>query len=456
MLSVVIPILNEADTIADVVRFARRNPLVDEVLVIDDGSTDESASLALAAGAQVFTSSMLGKGVSMHDGLMLARNDYVAFLDGDLRGLDETLLDQLYAALQDGADFVKARFGRSGGRVTELTAKPLLKAFFPELSSFQQPLGGIVAGRRDFLLGLDIEDGYGVDIGLLIDAHLAGARIVEVDVGQIEHDPQPLANLARMATEVSRVIFDRAEQAGRYDIATLRAAAEEERQLSAEIEQLAARVRLSSKLALFDMDGTLLEGRFALELARATGREAALLRHLDQPEADAATRSSAIAAVFKDVPQSEFIRVAKTMPLRSGAAQTLIELKKRGYTVGVVSDSYFIAAEVVRRRVFAHFGLGHIMQFEQRQATGQLRINPFFQASHGCQLHPVCKRNVLSHLENIAGQRFEQVLVVGDGDNDLCLLRAAHSGFAIGERSPALRAAAKAHLSDLPALLDLC
>ena len=116
------------------------------------------------------------------------------------------------------ADFVKARFGRGGGRVTELTAKPMLKVFFPELSHYAQPLGGIIAARRSLLQSLEFENGYGVDIGLLLDAHRAGARVVEVDIGSLEHDSQPLLDLTAMANEVSRVIYSRAREAGRLHV----------------------------------------------------------------------------------------------------------------------------------------------------------------------------------------------------------------------------------------------
>jgi hypothetical protein len=81
---------------------------------------------------------------------------------------------------------VKARFGRGGGRVTELTARPMLQVFFPELARFSQPLGGLVAARASLLKALGFEEGYGVDVGLLIDAHRAGARLVEVDIGSLD------------------------------------------------------------------------------------------------------------------------------------------------------------------------------------------------------------------------------------------------------------------------------
>src|SRR3989442_13211018 len=127
LISVIIPVLNEAPTIASVVAFARQNPRVGEVLVVDDGSIDGTPELARAAGARVVTSTMLGKGGSMEDGVRLVRNDLLLYLDGDLRGLADDLIDRLAAPILSGeADFVKARFTRSAGRVTLLTARPLL------------------------------------------------------------------------------------------------------------------------------------------------------------------------------------------------------------------------------------------------------------------------------------------------------------------------------------------
>lgn len=135
--SVVIPALNEAARIADVVRYALSDPATAEVIVIDDSSIDDTAALARRAGAHVMTSTMLGKGASMHDGLRAAQCDIVAYLDGDLAGLRPNIVTDLCRPLLRGeADFVKARFGRGGGRVTELTAKPMLKVFFPEIAHF--------------------------------------------------------------------------------------------------------------------------------------------------------------------------------------------------------------------------------------------------------------------------------------------------------------------------------
>ena len=149
MVSVIIPVLNESPTVAAVVALARRAPGVSEVIVVDDGSIDGTPELAAEAGARVVTSTLLGKGASMEDGAWAAQNEIVLFLDGDLSGLAEDLVERMTAPMLAGkADFVKARFTRSAGRVTMLTARPLLLTFFPELAHFEQPLAGIIAARR--------------------------------------------------------------------------------------------------------------------------------------------------------------------------------------------------------------------------------------------------------------------------------------------------------------------
>src|SRR5688572_6991624 len=168
MLTVIIPVLNESATITSVVLYALSSPLVDEVIVVDDGSIDGTPELATLAGARVITSTMMGKGASMEDGTREARNEVILFLDADLTGLHESAIERMAEPLlNDEADFVKARFKRAAGRVTMLTARPLLRTYFPELSYFAQPLSGIMAARKSLLDQLSFENDYGVDIGLL-------------------------------------------------------------------------------------------------------------------------------------------------------------------------------------------------------------------------------------------------------------------------------------------------
>lgn len=135
--SVIIPALNEEKAIASVINYALSDPATGEVIVVDDSSIDQTAEIARAAGAVVITSSMLGKGISMRDGIAVARYEFVVFLDGDLSGLQPNIISDMVGPLRNNqADFVKAKFGRGGGRVTELTAKPMLKVFFPSLRIF--------------------------------------------------------------------------------------------------------------------------------------------------------------------------------------------------------------------------------------------------------------------------------------------------------------------------------
>lgn len=453
MLTVAIPALNEAANIGAVVRFAKSHPSVQEVIVVDDGSIDDTVRLAEAAGATVITSTLLGKGPSMRDALNITKTPLILYLDGDMRKLDTVLIDRMLAPFERGADFVKACFSRASGRVTELTARPLLRTFFPELSRYGQPLGGIIAARTELLRRFTFEDDFGVDIGLLIDAHFFGAVIAEVDVGMVEHDSKPLASLGRMAVEVSRAILRRAELVGRLQTDKMSETMEYERQLGAALDVIAPCIEPGGKLALFDMDGTLLQGRFIQALAKQVGFEAELAGLLDNHAIDASTRSASIAALLKGVPQQTFVDVAKAIPLHEGAAEAVVELRRLGYRVGLVSDSYFIAADIVRKRVFADFAVGHVLSFVNGEASGELRVNELFQHPGGCQQHAVCKRNVLSHLEDFAGEAFSHTLMVGDGENDICLIQAVHDGFAFRAKSPRLQAVGRAvaDLREIPA-----
>jgi glucosyl-3-phosphoglycerate synthase len=447
--TVVIPVLNESRTIAEVVRFALSNRLVGEVLVIDDGSIDGTPELAEQAGARVVTSSLLGKGESMEEGWQVARHDVVVYLDGDLTGLRNGLIRALVAPLfANEADFVKAKFTRTAGRVTVLTAKPLLKTYFPELVEFSQPLGGIIASRRGLLSRLRFENDYGVDIGLLIDAARERARIVEVDIGELRHDSQSLEALGEMATQVTRTIIERAAEWGRLRLSFIQKTRERERQARARHGLALKRLPQVERLALVDMDGTMLNGRFVIELARATGRLEELNPLLDNYTFTSLQRTRRIAALFAGVPERVFEQVARAIPLMPGAVETVVGLRKAGYRVAIVTDSYHTAAETVRRRVFADFAVAHLMKFRREKATGRLTLAPAMQQPAVCREHKLCKLNVLHHLCAELKISPEQVLAVGDNENDVCVLRGAGNSVAFQPKRPAVRDAARHVLED--------
>ncbi len=195
--------------------------LVDEVLVIDDGSDDSTAAIARGAGARVVTTPGLGKGGAMWTGVLEAGGDLIAFCDADVTDFSASFVVGLIGPLlvdQDVA-FVKAFYDRpyrdlpgQGGRVTELVAKPLVRRLFPHLATVHQPLAGECASRREVLERLPFVEGYGVDLGLVIDVveSFGTGALAQVDLGHREHRNRPLEELAPQAEAVLATALARA------------------------------------------------------------------------------------------------------------------------------------------------------------------------------------------------------------------------------------------------------
>jgi glycosyltransferase involved in cell wall biosynthesis len=213
---VIIPAYNEEKTVANVVKVVKSLNYIREVIVVDDGSTDQTAKLAVKAGATVISHlKNRGKGAAIKTGFNNSKGDIVVFLDADLHNLTRSQVDNIIKPIMSGeADITKTKFKREAGRVTELTAKPLLNFFFPEIK-FDQPLSGQFAAKRSFLNKIKLEDDYGVDVGIVLDADVMGMKVKEVDIGKIDHVLSSLTELNIVATEVVRTIVDRATSYGR-------------------------------------------------------------------------------------------------------------------------------------------------------------------------------------------------------------------------------------------------
>ncbi|WP_129311961.1 glucosyl-3-phosphoglycerate synthase [Streptomyces sp. L2] len=227
-ISVVLPALNEEATVGAIVEVIRRDlvertPLVDEIVVIDSGSTDRTSEVAAAAGARVVhrdailprIPSVPGKGEVLWRSLLVTRGDIVCFIDADLREFSADFVSGIVGPLLTDPDvqLVKAMYDRplagatgQGGRVTELMARPLLNMHWPQLAGFVQPLGGEYAARRGLLEQLPFPVGYGVELGMLVDAlHLVGLdALAQVDVGVRKHRHQDGQALGRMAAAIYR------------------------------------------------------------------------------------------------------------------------------------------------------------------------------------------------------------------------------------------------------------
>lgn len=430
MITVIIPVLNEAETIEKVVTYAASAPGVTEVIVVDDKSLDDTASLAKKAGAKVITSTKLGKGISMKDGLLCAVNDIVVYLDGDIDPYPPLAIKKLTdPILQDKADFVKACFGRNAGRVTELVAKPLLNILFPDLSRFAQPLSGMIAGRKQMLQQVEFRDDYGVDIGILIDMHFQKARITEVNIGYIENKSKPWQALGKMSKEVSQAIIKKAFESNSNSLNL------QELQSFAEIrDQMEFSIRESlkglQKVVFFDMDNTLLTGRFIDHCARFYGFGKELLQ-IRSMETDSVIVTKNIARLIKGLDISQVLAVADSIPLVEGANEVIHELKNRGYVVGIISDSYDVVTNHIKTKTGADFSLANELEFSKSIATGEVKIPSFFFNSPDslCR-HSICKTNAMLHILSRYNIDINNAIAVGDSENDLCMIRNAGVGVA--------------------------
>nr|WP_202477715.1 glucosyl-3-phosphoglycerate synthase [Streptomyces sp. SID5470] len=226
--SVVLPALNEEETVGDIVAVIRHDlmqqvPLVDEIVVVDSGSTDRTSEVAEAAGARVVhrddilprIPAVPGKGEVLWRSLLVTSGDIVCFIDADLKEFSSDFVAGIVGPLltDPEVDLVKGMYDRplggaagQGGRVTELMARPLLNMHWPQLAGFVQPLGGEYAARRSLLEQLPFPVGYGVELGMLVDAlHLVGLNaLAQVDVGVRKHRHQDGQALGRMSAAIYR------------------------------------------------------------------------------------------------------------------------------------------------------------------------------------------------------------------------------------------------------------
>jgi glucosyl-3-phosphoglycerate synthase len=239
-ITVCIPTLETEATIGQTVEAIvglQEAGLIDQILVIDADSGDDTARLARAAGAEVHIESdllpqfgpVLGKGDAMWRALSIATGDIVVYLDGDVRDFGAHYVTGLLGPLLESerTDFVKGFYKRplaierleiedGGGRVTELTARPLLELLVPPLAAFRQPLAGECAARRSLLAALPYCSGYGVEIAMLVEVwrRLGLERMAQVGLGSKRNSHQSLPSLGKMAREVVEALVTHTEGGG--------------------------------------------------------------------------------------------------------------------------------------------------------------------------------------------------------------------------------------------------
>ena len=426
MITVIIPALNEAKTIRHVVRLANSSSQVTEVIVVDDKSMDNTVEEARKEGATVITSTKLGKGASMKDGVLVAKNEVIAFLDADIITYPENVIELLTKPLlKNEADFVKSYFTRQAGRVTELVAKPLLSILNPTFPNFQQPLSGMIAGKKNLFSKCEFEEGYGVDIGILMDMHNLGARITEVSIGNIENRMQALEQLGKMSREVARTIMKKSKEIDAQNLETY-----ENIQVIREQMEFAIRESLMSlkKIAMFDMDNTILRTSFINTAAAEFGFKKELVDIVTNNN-NPFVRTKLIARLLKGKNIGDLLALTDKIEITPYLQEVVKQLKEQGYITGIISDSYDCITNHLKNKYGFDFTISNELEFSKSVATGEVKIPSLFLLDDKSQCkHDYCKLNALINICDKYDVDLKNTLVVGDGENDICCIRKAGIG----------------------------
>jgi HAD superfamily phosphoserine phosphatase-like hydrolase len=446
MVTVIIPTLNEQTTISHVVQLVKKSTAVTEILVIDDKSPDDTIKNARTDKVKIYTSTKLGKGASMRDGMLLATNEILVYLDADIVTYPPNIIELLAEPIISGdADFVKSFFDRQAGRVTELVAKPLISLLFPELSNFSQPLSGMIAGKKSFFEKVIFENDYGVDIGLLIDMYNLKARIAEVNIGYIENRMQSWEQLAKMSNEVSRAILKRAELIKQSNLEILENISIIRDQMDFAIKES---VHGLKKMLIFDMDNTILHHSFIITLAEKFKFKDKLISIVTE-NSYPYTRTKLIAKLLKGLNIRQLLGVVDSIPVTADFEKIVKLFKDNGYICGIISDSYDCITNHIVNKYGLDFSIANELEFSNSIATGEVKVPSVFVKTKASNCnHDFCKSNALREVASRYNIDIKNIIAIGDSESDICMIKECGIGISFCSSNETLNLVASKIISE--------
>ncbi|MBP7113925.1 MAG: HAD-IB family phosphatase [Candidatus Peribacteraceae bacterium] len=406
-LTCILPAFNEEKTISRVLRVLKKVQEIDELLVVDDGSTDQTGAVARTNGARVLRHQKnSGKGAAIKTGASHAKNNLLLFIDADLQSLNAAKVRKLaLPLLQNSADFVKASYTNPSGRVTKLVAKPLLKIVHPFLK-LEQPLSGEFGFNRKKIDMDKIEDGWGVDIQLVFQAARKNLRIQEVFIGRKVHKHQSVESLSIMSEQVMRTILSELNLISHH-----------------------------KKVVFFDLDETLIQESSITVLAKEWGftdELKMLQKRVARGEIPDKEITRTLAKHFKGRTREEVSATcARLLHINSFALKVIESLRRQRYRVRIVSAAF---SPVVRHfaatlNVYEFFS-PRLARDSSGKFSGKLKKSRFEDRDCSCCGRYVCKRQAVKYFQKRFAIKPEECIAVGDGKSDACMFKA--SGTALG------------------------
>lgn len=317
--SAVVPAFNEARTISSIINIILQIKEISECIVIDDGSTDNTTQkikpyLKDSRFVYIKLPKNKGKGFALRTGIKKATNEIILLLDADLLNITAPKIRKIIMpVIKDEVDVSRAGFRRTRGRVTEFAVKPMMRIIFPDIS-FNQPISGQICAKKSFLQQVNLEDRWGVDIGILLDAIQSQQRITEVNIGKLEHKAQNDTEIAEMARQVLETMIERA-----------------------------GLIRHKYKLVVLTLDKTLIDIKEIKKVFKRVGiyEEIKRLQDLfDDNSISFKVFATKTAKLYAGLRVKDFTNLCENITFRSYTKEVINALKKRKYKVAIISSIF--------------------------------------------------------------------------------------------------------------------
>lgn len=422
--SAVVPAYNEAKRFPKVIRELLSIETLKEVILVDDGSSDETENVAsdfkkYEKFHYIKHKKNHGKGAALKTGLSKAKSEVILFLDADLENITNTKIKKIITpVLKDEVDVSRGAFRRKRGRVTEYAVKPMMEILFPGMY-FEQPISGQICAKKSFLQSVDFESRYGVDIGLLFDAIESGQRIIEVDIGKLVHK----ANKEDVIGEMSRQVLET-------------------------MIKKAGLIQHKYKLVIFTLDDTLIAKDTLNSIFKKLGINSDVEKNLELLTEDKISMVEYLkknAMLFSNVETEKLNRICSNLTLAKYSSEVIHALKRRKYQVGIISSNFSPIA----------FALAKRLGLENVEAVGLVEKDGWLT---GDITESSLKKWSYKSIEDTYKHAFDrmvkkcrvkpaEVVMVANAERSLPLMMASGLGIAYKPKSPTLKALADKTIS---------